>query len=162
MNFEDAKTCAECGGACCKRHPGACFPADFGDDESEILSAVWYALGTGMYAINWWEGDPAEEDDRGRSLFVQPAVIGKQGPWQPIWNGVCVFLRPDGCSLAHDERPQGCRDLEPHAGEDGECVDHGGGTQAAALAWRGMSKELEQMGYMMVGRKSRKRKTNRR
>ena len=35
-----------------------------------------------------------------------------------------------------DERPQVCRDLEPTADTETDCIRHGDGSRGAAIAWR--------------------------
>jgi Fe-S-cluster containining protein len=89
-------------------------------------------------AIDWWEGDPRgcdvdEEDELPVGYFLRPAIVGVTRKFHAAWGGRCVFLGDTGCKLPHDERPHGCRALEPRA--DGNCVCHDGSKHGAAMAW---------------------------
>lgn len=113
MNFENMKICAVCGGKCCKRMPGICFPEDFDNDQSKIKAAI----DSGRYCVDWFENF----DDQG--YYVRPATVGNEGKKRdPSWGGQCTFLTSHGCKLDHDNRPIECRMLEPVA-EDG-CKVH--------------------------------------
>jgi len=127
--FLNAQLCNNCG-ACCKRQPGCNFPSDF-ESEDEIVEA----LKSGRYAIDYWEGDPGDGDER-TAYFVRPAVKGKEGILvDPAWGGKCTFLTNKGCELAPEQRPKQCLDLEPK--KDLECKIHNGSTkQNASIAWR--------------------------
>ena len=134
--YENYDLCKKCGGKCCKRLPGCCFPEDFEDDEDKILEA----LKTGDYAIDWWE---AEEP----LFFIRPAT--KQGKaknclFDPTWGGECIFLdQINGCTLPYGRRPTGCRLLEPK--ENGGCIAHHSGKKDAGLAWRKYRKMFERL-----------------
>lgn len=136
--YENKTICGECGGECCKHLPGACYPEDFGVplDESRLA----YALASGRYAIDWWEGDPRPDshdldDERDRTYFVRPATKGREGTrFDGSWGGECTFLGSEGCDLPEDARPLECKSLEPRI--DGKCVMHNSrGKQEAAILW---------------------------
>lgn len=141
MNYLKPNICAECGGKCCQRLSGCALPEDitriFAPDLGKALIA---AFETGNWVVDWWEGDPRGfnyDDPRYVScgFYVRPRVLTdiRGGLYCASWGGECCFWTPEGCILASDERPWGCRMLEPK--EDGECICHGGGKKRAALAW---------------------------
>lgn len=81
--------CALCGGACCRHMPGAAFPTDFGSPFNP--RKLDEAIGSGYWAIDWWEGDPRiKKDELGRAYFVRARVKGKP-IIDPSWGGECVF-----------------------------------------------------------------------
>ena len=136
-------TCAKCGGKCCQRLPGEAKPGDivrlFGDDLQRALVA---AFCTGNWVIDWWEGDPRglEYDDPHAidcGYYIRPRVLtDTQGKlYNGSWGGECIFWTPEGCTLAPEERPWGCRVLEPKSGDGSECISHGSGKNEAAMAW---------------------------
>ncbi len=133
-SFERPEVCGPCGGACCKTMPGHAFPSDLGADISGELRA---RLATGKWAIDWWEGDPREgKDELDYAYYLRPATIGKEGQLEDAsWGGQCTFLRDDGCSI-FDQRPTGCRGLEPAPGGDpSKCQVRHGTKRDAAIAW---------------------------
>lgn len=115
LNNEDPSSCGPCGGKCCKSAPGTYHPDDF----AELAPDLSTALDIGSVTLDCWDGD--FEDTAGPSVYyVRPPVVGKEG--QRIdagWGGRCTFLRPTGCALRFDRRPQQCRDLVPVAGNSG-------------------------------------------
>jgi hypothetical protein len=65
LNNENPAICAPCGGQCCKHMPGAASPEDFGAPDREAMrDRLRTAFDSGLWAIDWWEGDP--RDDRTR------------------------------------------------------------------------------------------------
>lgn len=136
-SYERPDVCAPCGGKCCKSMPGAALPSDFGATPEEILPKLAARLATGLWAIDWWEGDPRldGEDSDGRSYFVRPAVAGVSDLFDPSWGGRCTFHSSRGCEI-FAERPSGCRGLEPSDNpvKDGCHVRHSD-KRAAAIAW---------------------------
>lgn len=130
--YEKPNLCAECGGKCCKSYPGDCFPGDFDNDPAKIKTAIE----GGMYAIDWWVGDPRsdydDDDDFTPFFFVRPAVKGLEGMvYSPLEKGVCTFL--EGlCILKPHSRPRGCREIEPR--REG-CTSHIRPKRDAAIAW---------------------------
>lgn len=110
-NNENKEICSECGGKCCERSPGVCFPSDF-KDENDIVDKI---LG-GSYCIDWWEGNLGDgcEDI---AYFVRPRTKNyKDRVFDGGWGGECVLLTETGCSLKFDDRPSECRHLKPNVG----------------------------------------------
>lgn len=135
--------CAKCFGKCCKRYGGSAKPEDitrnFGDDLPIALRA---AFATGLWVIDWWEGDPRgldydSSDYIGRGYYIRPRMLGdNDGLYNASWGGQCALLiLGEGCSLAPELRPFSCRMIEPKGNGDGECISHGGGKNATAMAW---------------------------
>jgi Fe-S-cluster containining protein len=131
--FDNEKVCAACGGECCKRFPGSAFPEDFGLPED--TSRIREALKSGRWCIDWWEGDSTgKREGAWRTLFVRPAIKGKEGRiYDPSWGGECTFLTNSGCSIDSDHRPLGCKKLEP---KGGGCILHDNADKkASSIAW---------------------------
>ena len=129
--YENADLCRKCGGKCCAFYPGLCLPPDFGEplDRNKLRDA----LASGNYAIDWWEGDL--EDMIGDLYFVRPATAHARGRLlDPTFGGPCIFwIQSTGCSLPADDRPAGCRLLEPREGD--KCLIHGAEKEDAVRAW---------------------------
>ena len=132
-NYLNSKICKECGGACCKRMPGACFPEDF---EKPLLENLMEAFESGNWSIDWWEGDPRDnKDNLEKAYYIRPRIKGISKLFDPTWGGECIFLRKKGCALSPEERPTTCRMLEPKP-EGKSCISHDGAEKrGAALAW---------------------------
>jgi len=117
--------------------PGVCLPSDF---KKPLRRSLSEALRSGKYSIDWWEGDPRKHGGGlSKIYFVRPATKNSRELFDLTWGGECVLLTPSGCSLAPDERPSGCRLLEPK--RNGECYSHLGGLldddkRIAAVRWR--------------------------
>lgn len=139
FDTQDSTACAACGGACCKSMPGGTHPDDWGAPNTSIMfDRLVVALSSGLWSIDWWEGDPRglEEGDAGyvsQGLYVRPATKGDEGrTFHASWGGECTFLTPAGCTLAHDARPLECRALEPKYPM--RCEQHHG-KNLTATAW---------------------------
>ncbi len=132
LRYLNAEICKECQGECCKSLPGACLPNDFTEP---ILISLVKAFESGKYAVDWWERDPRpDKDEISRGYFIRPAIKGAKNLFDPSWgNKICIFLTDEGCELNYDERPAGCRALEPK--EDFRCISHGADKQEASIAW---------------------------
>ena len=119
--YQPTEACALCKGACCKQYPGGADPEDFGKPLVENLIT---ALESGRWCVDWWEGDVNEgERDLSRTLYVRPASKAHEGELEHgLWHGECTFLTETGCSLEFDQRPRGCRMLEPVEGQ--RCIGH--------------------------------------
>ena len=132
-SYEKPDLCGRCDGACCKSMPGASIPSDFGNDEPEIRDKLLELLHGGEWAIDWWEGDARDEKyDLDKTYFIRPATVGTARLMDPSWGGRCVFLGEQGCRI-FDNRPSGCRGLEP--GESGSCEVRYSGKQDCAIGW---------------------------
>lgn len=132
MNFLNEQRCKECGGCCCQRLPGATLPEDF---QEPLLESLVTAFSTGKWAVDWWEGDPTGKNKISMAYFIRPATKGNEGKIKdPSWGGECVFLTENGCILSPEDRPAGCRLLEPKPKEEA-CKVHGATKQKCAIAW---------------------------
>lgn len=132
--FENPELCKKCGGSCCKFMPGANFPEDFNLPSKEKLEI---ALKSGLYTIDWWEGDPRPNKNKlSRGYFIRPAIKGKEGKTtDPTWGGVCTFLSRTGCKLSSDERPTNCKMIEPRPEKEGCILHDKKSKQGSAVAW---------------------------
>ena len=129
-NYLNVALCKECGGKCCKRMPGIAFPVDF---KKPLSKSLLKAFRSGKWAIDWYEGDPTNDDKLCQVYFVRPKIKGTKELFDPAWSGECIFLTEDGCVLEPSERPKGCRLLEPIALD--HCILHAGKKKDAAIAW---------------------------
>ena len=126
--MENPKLCSECGGACCKAMPGACFPVDFGRDEDLVAEA----LASGRYCVDWWENF----EDGHAGYYVRPAIKGMEGVlFDPAWGGACTFLANDGCALAPPDRPWTCMAMVPAPSEECRLGQPFAQKYDAAVAW---------------------------
>lgn len=132
-NYLNIELCKKCGGACCKRMPGECFPEDFG---KPLLKNLIEAFESDNWAIDWWEGDPRRDENKlEKAYYIRPRIKGVNKLFDPSWGGECVFLKKKGCILPPEKRPISCRLLEPEPKGKG-CINHNGtGKRGAALAW---------------------------
>lgn len=143
--YEKPSICAACGGVCCKALPGAEWPEDNNEKSIRIK------LSSGNYALDWWEGDTEDGGDLRRVLFLRPSTKGMEGQvFDASWGGECGFLTSTGCSLSAEDRPRGCRELEPVEG--GACINHDGAKEGAAKAWRPQQEMLERIGNEVEGK----------
>lgn len=136
LRLVDTKLCTKCGGACCKRLPGAAEPEDFGAPNKRVLvKNLRAALKTGNWCFDWWEGDPRPGKEKlSRAYFVRPAIVDYTGQrFHPAWEGTCSLLTKTGCSLSYKERPIGCRGLKPVPSLD--CKATYGDKRDVAIAW---------------------------
>lgn len=118
--------CAACGGECCKRLPGVCHPDDFGFSPERLEDAfekLKLLLGSRLFAVDWWEGDPRDGYDWETpghvscGYFVRPATVGADKTFDGSWGGTCILLNMHGCALPADRRPYNCRALKPRIPE---------------------------------------------
>ena len=120
-----SEICKKCGGACCKRYPGATIPSQWGKNDKEILENLIEAFKSKKWAIDWYENDPRRgKDEMGEFYFVRPAdkLYGDIFLFCPLWEGECIFLTPEGCSLPEEKRPLECIALIPR--ENWRCVPY--------------------------------------
>jgi hypothetical protein len=99
-----------------------------------MMERLTEALASGLYVIDWWEGDPRGPEYLGERLghadYIRPAAVNGRGMRDAAWGGlfggsVCVlWSKESGCSLSHDARPLECRKLEPKSSPNGECKSH--------------------------------------
>ena len=151
-NYLNQPLCEKCGGACCKRMPGAMLPEDVlhVSGKDSIFDGLCALFATGKYQVDWWIGDPTGEDrEREKAYFVRPTALDDRRShiYSPSWGGACVFLTSDGCALAPEDRPAECRLLEPK--ENGGCVGHsGGGKMVAAIAWIKFESDIKRAAFV--------------
>jgi len=129
--FQPTERCRECQGKCCKALPGSWYPEDIPGGPS--LENIVAFVASRKACFDWWEGDPRPgRDELSRGLFLRPRVVAREDAVQdPSWGGKCAYLTVTGCSLSWDERPSGCRAVEP----GDKCVNHGGNKGADACRW---------------------------
>lgn len=111
---ENKELCKKCGGICCKRMSGMYAPSDF---KEVTIDAMIKSLNTGIYSLDWWEGDPrkdiSEEDELTQTYYIRPRHIDSSIV-DPSWGGTCIHLTEYGCKLQYINRPENCRDLIPN------------------------------------------------
>lgn len=133
--------CAPCGGKCCKTMPGIVFPSELDAQlrHDIVADKVLALLETGRYALDWWDGNPFNNDVRaGRAYYLRPATRGNEGRWtDESYGGTCTFLGANGCGLEERQRPLECRALIPQA--NNTCYKPEGwelgGRRLGAQAW---------------------------
>ena len=137
--YENPDVCTRCGGKCCTSFPGSCSPEDvlrLGESD-DLKQALLEVLGTSLYVIDWWKGDPRDgHDDLDLAYFVRPRrITGDNRVFSPAWShGPCTFFIPgSGCPLPARDRPLGCRLLEPQDG--GNCIVHGASKHDVVMMW---------------------------
>lgn len=130
--------CKPCGGKCCKSMPGAAHPHQFPQPE-DVVSA----LESGLWAVDWWEGDARPgQDELSATYYLRPATKGSEGQrLDASWGGECTFLTPSGCELAPTQRPRGCLNLVPSR-EGCASSDGTNDKRVAAIAWIPRAHEL--------------------
>lgn len=138
-SYERPDLCAPCGGSCCKQMPGSATPEDFGaPDRAVMVTRIRSALASGLWSIDWWEGDLDGHDSPN---YLRPATVSGRGRiFDPSWGGACVFHREDGCAI-FPSRPSGCRGLEPNKDSHG-CTPRHSGKQDCIRAWAEYQDEL--------------------
>jgi Fe-S-cluster containining protein len=111
---ENKELCKKCGGKCCKDMSGMYAPSDF---KEVTIESMIKSLNTGIYSLDWWEGDPRtnipEEDKLHQTYFIRPRHL-RASIIDPSWGGICIHLHIDGCNLQYKDRPSNCRDLIPN------------------------------------------------
>jgi Fe-S-cluster containining protein len=143
-SYENKDLCRPCGGKCCKNLPGAAFPEDFGyPDIKAMESNILNALMSGKWSIDWWENSRT-----GPQYYLRPATVQSVGRvFDPSYGGQCNFLTDEGCSI-FDNRPTGCRGLEP---KEGRCIVRYGDKEEAKDAWTPFNKLLKEIGDLVDG-----------
>ena len=129
--FQNESACTTCQGLCCKAMPGIVYPKDIDGELSDNIMTMLYS---GLYAIDWYEGNPA-------MYYLRPAIKGDGRVYSPSWGGECIFLSTSGCDLQFSDRPRGCRMLGPKPGNI-SCDAHGHTKKHGAEAWVPFSKIL--------------------
>lgn len=117
----DHDICAECGGKCCKHGSCLAHPNDFGDTHEQVIKNLRSALESGMWIVDYWEGQCPSLPEGAEGFFIRPRMIEdldlhpeRESNWcVPSWGGECLFLTPEGCSLDDSTRPLGGRSLVP-------------------------------------------------
>lgn len=112
--YFNKEICKNCGGDCCKRSPGICIPKDIIKmfPSNSLEDSIKLALNSGNFNIDYYE-------PKYKNLFyIRPATLDSRGKIiDASWGGRCVFYNMTiGCKLSDNERPYGCRILEPDKG----------------------------------------------
>lgn len=147
-NYLNLSMCKDCGGICCKRIPGACFPSDFGTSKEEVLKNLREALRTHLYSIDWYNFEDCKRGYyvRPRTKLIHKFAEGDFPEWQLYdysWGGECIFHTNDGCKLEPEKRPTQCRMLEP---AEPHCISHSGSSKLDAYkAWKDYQEELDEI-----------------
>jgi len=128
--YPPAKKCTSCNGECCKRLPGIYHPDQF-ESWEEIRGLI---LSAGA-CIDWWE-------DQKKGYFVRPrAKNAIRKVVDPSWGGECMHFRDGkGCVLPMEDRPLGCRAVEP-----GEVCRSSYDKEEAKDVWARWWKELDEL-----------------
>lgn len=105
-NNENCKVCSECGGKCCKNISGSYHPDDFphGSLTEEFIEDL---------CVNHKVTIDAYMTVYGMKCFLRPRVSTDKTIAEWSWGGTCIHLTPTGCSLKFEDRPFGCRLLDP-------------------------------------------------
>lgn len=117
----DKEMCAKCGGRCCKRMGCHFRPQDFKNLTAQSL--IDFIDESQCVSIDWWEGNPLDENDESieRTYFLR--VRNKDGRIvEGAWVGECKLLETNGCPLSDEYRPHGGYTLVPAKDADSECV----------------------------------------
>jgi len=134
-DYENQELCALCGGACCRRCPGATHPSDW--PERNFRAALVTALVRGFYALDYGMYEGPEESKQ--VFYVRPSIRGSAKVVEASWGGQCAFLADNGCVLDLDKRPAECRHMEPRMAGFGygplHCWGHGSRRQTLEI-WR--------------------------
>lgn len=132
--------CASCG-KCCLALPGQFLPGDLGGDESARQAKARDLLKTGLYSIDWYEGDVDPDGDMPHIYHLRPATRhGRDKIFDPSWGGACVMLGASGCTLERADRPTVCKALVPSENCNGLTK------RDVAVAWRTDSDWLGRLG----------------
>ena len=131
--------CKKCGGQCCKALGCQFSPSDFKKIDYDTL--LNFINDTKCISIDWWEGNPFEEDDNiensyfdidtgnlidsnneqvYKSYFLR--IRNVDSPIvDPSYGGRCCLLTDTGCKLPFELRAKGARELYIPKGID-ECI----------------------------------------
>ena len=130
-----AQFCRECEGSCCERCPGPYHPSDF---HKPITAENLLKLMESKRAVLDW----TQYDGRA-TYFLRPPSKGDNGHFVPDHSrSECVFLTSSGCVLPLEERPLGCRNLEPSSNFHCKCTY---GQYQAFRSWARYRKVLEEV-----------------
>ena len=122
--YRETGMCMRCEGECCRTQSGHCLPTEFGS-AAEVRTAV----ASGRYAI------VLLTDEHIMARVIRPHYK------EPDRMKGCIFHQENGCELAWQDRPYGCRMLRPRERDDGHCEPEGISIQEAAEMW-------ERSGYL--------------
>ena len=137
-NNENESICSKCGGVCCTRIPGEYTPADFDNSWDKVLEKIE----EGEVSFDWYDNYKEYLND---GYYLRPKTTVADELFDPSWGGACIMWDSmTGCKLPFNERPTGCRLLEPR--EDGEC--HSDFSKLdAANAWEPFHERIEELRY---------------
>lgn len=129
INNENREICSKCGGRCCKSSGCELSPEDIKGGVTK--ENIMLLLNTGNYSIDWWEGNPFDENDYSisHSFFLRTRCRDSEIVDPILYPKPCILLEEGkGCKLAFEERPKAGRALEPR---EGRCISHYGKQQAS-------------------------------
>jgi hypothetical protein len=122
--YHETEMCVRCEGECCRRQSGHCLPTEFGS-----AKAVRAAVESGSYAI------VLLLDSQIMARIVRPHYK------EPDRKLGCVFHNANGCDLLWQDRPYGCRMLQPRERNGEHCKPDGISIEDAGRMW-------EESGYL--------------
>jgi len=123
--------CKECGGLCCKRYAGLYSPKDF--KTSITPEFILSLLRTGVYSMDWWDGDVFENGGYSHIYYIrprhleEPIILGLLNDNGALFfeNKFCIhWSEKKGCKLPESKRPIQCRNLIPLKNEKGKFNCH--------------------------------------
>lgn len=113
--YINSDNCAACGGECCRQATCLAHPRDFGETPQEIKDNLLAALESGMWIVDYWDGDCPSLDEDEIAYFVRPRSIRDAcESWEyGSWGGECLFWSAEGCAIPPEARPLGGLALIP-------------------------------------------------
>lgn len=111
--YINTEVCSKCKGRCCKSMGCHFAPSDFKDLTFEGLKKE---IDKGYISIDWWEGNPFDEDSDDISRACYLRMRNKNSDIiDASWGGECILLTETGCPLSFEDRPKGGRELIPNS-----------------------------------------------
>ena len=140
-NDENQTVCGECGGLCCRNMGCHISPNDL--KEISVESIIALINESGCISIDWYEGNPADDNDYSPCYFLRMKHSGAPVV-DPSWGGVCCLWTDSGCPLSFQYRPKGARTLHPD--DNQECAADYTKEQCVIdwLPYRGILEEVVQ------------------
>lgn len=119
-NNENSTMCKSCGGRCCKFMGCHLSPKDIFGDKKPSIEILYKFLEKGIYAIDYWEGDPRKEFyELNIACYVRMKNKNSESLIDPSFGGECQVLTSSGCPFSFEERPLGGKALVPN---ESECI----------------------------------------
>src|SRR5208283_1551096 len=106
--------CIKCGGQCCKSVPGCMMPEDI---KGNMLIKLVKIFKSKKYIPEYGYVTVGKGKNKREELvfFIRPITKTETFSLQPLesFGGECIFLTLKGCKLKYENRPSGCKLLEP-------------------------------------------------